>query len=116
MSTAYAAGVLDIEDAMLTAYCRGYCSHRTLQLSSGEEKPGKIIRAGMAAKNAMDFCQQPQYYGKICVAAENSEYSVTRSGNSEAIDEAKEALDARGIFSSVFPVDKAYHSHHMDLV
>ncbi len=111
IAAAYAAGVLNATDAMLIAYYRGYHSHRMLP-SYGTL--GKMMSVGMATKDAEAFCQQPRYRGRICVAAKNSRSSTTLSGDSDAIDEAKAALDTKVVFCRILKVDKAYHSHHMD--
>jgi amino acid adenylation domain-containing protein/thioester reductase-like protein len=110
IAAAYAAGVLDATDAMRIAYYRGYHSHTTPPL---EGRLGKMMSVGMATRDAEDFCQQPRFTGRICVAAKNSSSSVTLSGDADAIDEAKETLDSRHVFARVLKVDKAYHSHHM---
>ncbi|PVH96120.1 hybrid PKS-NRPS PsoA [Periconia macrospinosa] len=113
IAAAYAAGVINATDAILIAYYRGYHSHATLP---SDGKRGKMMSVGMAASDAEDFCQQPRLRGKIVVAAKNSATSVTLSGDADAIEEAKQILDAKTIFNRILVVDKAYHSHHMELI
>jgi amino acid adenylation domain-containing protein len=113
IAAAYAAGVLNATDTMLIAYYRGYHAHRTLL---SKERPGKMMSVGMTTRDAEAFCQQPRYYGKIFIAAHNSKSSITLSGDAEAIDEAKEALNANAIFARILKVDKAYHTAHMDCI
>lgn len=113
IAAAYAAGVLSARDAILIAYYRGYHCHH-IQRSSGES--GKMMAVGMTPKDAQTFCHQTRFLGRIVVAAENSNSSVTLSGDSDAIDEAKVILDESAVFARILKVDNAYHSHHMKVV
>ncbi|KAJ2993411.1 hypothetical protein NUW58_g1849 [Xylaria curta] len=111
IAAAYAAGVLTASDALAIAYYRGYYSHRCRN-----KTPGKMMAIGMAPEEARSFCQQPCFLGKIVVAAENSQSSVTLSGDAEAIETAKGMLDEKTIFARILKTDTAYHSHHMSPV
>lgn len=111
IAAVYAAGYLDARDAICIAYYRGF--HAKLVETQG--KDGKMMAVGMSYDQALEFCEQPRFRGRITVAASNARSSITLSGDSDAIDEAKEALDQQQTFARVLKVDKAYHSHHMQL-
>ncbi|KAK3326511.1 hybrid PKS-NRPS PsoA [Apodospora peruviana] len=113
ISAAYAAGVIGAADAMLIAYYRGYHSSRVQSVGGS---PGKMMAVGMAPEDAEAFCRQPQFQGRVCVAAKNSPSSTTLSGDAVAIDEARAILDNKSVFARALKVDTAYHSHHMERV
>jgi len=110
IGAAYAAGLLSRRDAVGIAYYRGLVAH----LAKGPSgQPGGMMAAGMSPEDAEAFCSQPLFAGRIGVAACNSPSSVTLSGDLDAIQEAKNALDQDKIFARLLKVDTAYHSHHM---
>jgi acyl transferase domain-containing protein len=113
IAAAYAAGVLSARDAILIAYYRGYHCRQT---KNSSERSGKMMAVSMEPQDAQKFCSQSCFQGRIVVAAENSQSSVTLSGDSDAIDEAKIMLDQNGVFARILKVDNAYHSHHMKIV
>ncbi|KAL2756326.1 hypothetical protein ACRALDRAFT_1033186 [Sodiomyces alcalophilus JCM 7366] len=110
IAAAYAAGYLSARDAIRIAYYRGVHSHLA---SSPTGQPGAMMAIGLSFQKAQEFCQRPQFHGRVSVAASNARSSVTVSGDADAILEAKEVLDAEGVFARALQVDKAYHSHHM---
>ncbi|EHK49839.1 polyketide synthase [Trichoderma atroviride IMI 206040] len=110
ISAAYAAGYLKAADAVAIAYYRGVFAH----LAGGpEDRKGKMMAVGMSFEQALFFCKEAQFAGRIQVAASNSRSSVTLSGDEDAIEEAKQLLDQQQTFARVLKVEKAYHSHHM---
>ncbi|KAK1241374.1 hypothetical protein MKX08_001348 [Trichoderma sp. CBMAI-0020] len=110
ISAAYAAGYLKAADAVAIAYYRGVFAH----LAGGpEDQKGKMMAVGMSFEQALFFCKEAQFAGRIQVAASNSRSSVTLSGDEDAIEEAKRLLDQQQTFARVLKVEKAYHSHHM---
>ncbi|KAI1359923.1 hypothetical protein F5Y08DRAFT_349225 [Xylaria arbuscula] len=109
IAASYAAKHLSAEDAIRIAYLRGVYAHMA-QGRQGQE--GSMMAVGMSFEEAERFCRS--YGGRIVVAASNARTSVTLSGDSDGIDEAKRLLDERKIFSRTLKVDTAYHSHHMD--
>ncbi|KAK7750074.1 putative Hybrid PKS-NRPS biosynthetic cluster [Diatrype stigma] len=110
IAAAYAAGYLKASDAIRIAYYRGFHSHLAQSPHGGR---GAMMAVGMSMNDAVAFCELPEFLGRIKVAACNSKSSVTLSGDSDAINEAKEALENENVFARVLQVDKAYHSHHM---
>lgn len=107
---AYAAGVISASDAMAISYYRGY--HAKLARGPGGRKGG-MLAVSISSETAVDFCSQPNWSGRIALAASNSPSSVTISGDIDAIEEAKEHFDKEGVFARRLLVDTAYHSHHM---
>ena len=111
IGAAYAAGVLSAQDAIRIAYYRGVYAH----LAKGENGlSGSMMATGLGIAAAMEFCEQPQFQGRIVVAASNSPTSTTISGDEDAIRDAKTVLDAEQVFARPLKVDTAYHSPHMD--
>ncbi|KAK0644907.1 Hybrid PKS-NRPS synthetase lepA [Lasiodiplodia hormozganensis] len=106
MAALYAAGVLDAADAARIAYYRGLHADAL----PGD---GAMMAVGMGRAAAERFCAAWQE-GRIEVAAVNAPASVTLSGERQAIEAAKRALDADGVFARLLRVDRAYHSKQME--
>ncbi|KAF1965402.1 ketoacyl-synt-domain-containing protein, partial [Bimuria novae-zelandiae CBS 107.79] len=111
IAAAFAAGVISAEDAILNAYYRGL--HSSSACDNGNQ--GTMLAASMSAGDAAAFCNLPQFAGRIKVAAVNSPYDVTISGDADAIADATIGLDDRGISAKRLSVDVAYHSRHMQI-
>ncbi|KAI1324415.1 beta-ketoacyl synthase domain-containing protein [Xylariaceae sp. FL0255] len=110
IAAAYTAGRLSAKDAILISYYRGFGAH----LASGNEgQKGGMLATAMSEVEARDFCNGDQFKGRICVAALNSPTVVTLSGDLDAVNEARDQLEAQSRNSRVLRVDSAYHSHHM---
>ncbi|RYP45085.1 hypothetical protein DL768_008516 [Monosporascus sp. mg162] len=110
IGAAYAAGILNAREAMGIAYYRGMVSGMA---RGPRDQKGGMMAVGMALDDAVAFCNQPEFRGRIQVAACNAPSSVTLSGDLPAICEAKERLVRDGVFARQLQVDTAYHSHHM---
>ncbi|KAK0616902.1 hypothetical protein B0T14DRAFT_435063 [Immersiella caudata] len=110
IGAAYAAGFLSKQDAIKVSYYRGL----SVSTAASTGTPGKMMAVGMSFEEATALCHEPRFAGRIALAASNSPSSMTLSGDSAAIDEAKAALDERQAFARVLKVDTAYHSHHLD--
>lgn len=110
IAAAYAAGLLTKRDAMGISYYRG-CVTNLARGVAGQL--GAMLAASMSSIAAAALCSEPQFKGRINVAASNSPSSVTLSGDKDAILEMKELLDERQVQARVLQVDTAYHSHHM---
>ncbi|KUI71858.1 Polyketide synthase-nonribosomal peptide synthetase [Cytospora mali] len=111
IAAAYASGYLSAQDAIRVAFYRGL--HSALAQSPETGQPGSMMAVGMSLDEATAFCQNSDILSRVAVAASNSPSSVTLSGDSDAILEAKTILDQRGTFTRILQVNKAYHSHHM---
>ncbi|XMA13947.1 hypothetical protein WAI453_006738 [Rhynchosporium graminicola] len=108
IGAAYAAGFISADAAIKIAYYRGFFAHL-----AGAGVEGSMIAVGISRADAVDFCQLPQFSGRVVVAASNSPTSVTMSGNASAILETREYFEGKEIFARILKVDTAYHSHHM---
>ncbi|QLI72968.1 Highly reducing polyketide synthase ACTTS3 [Metarhizium brunneum] len=111
IAAAHASSVIGIATAMQIAYYRGKHAHLA-RGSSGE--PGSMMAVGISYDEAKMFCQQPEYQGRIGVAAVNAPKSVTLLGDLDAIEQAKAHFDDVQVFARQLKVDTAYHSHHME--
>ncbi|KAI4671892.1 putative Hybrid PKS-NRPS biosynthetic cluster [Alternaria triticimaculans] len=111
IAAAYAKGFITRAEAVKIAYYRGYYS-----TMCPSDKPGAMMAAGASAEDANELCDLPMFKGRLCVAAYNSPTAVTLSGDSDAIEQAREILQDEGKFARVLKVDKAYHSSHMEKV
>ena len=110
IAAAYAAGLISAHDAIRIAYYKGFHA----RLSKGaNSRAGGMLAVGISHESASQFCAEPAYKDRICVAAVNAPTSVTLSGDMVAIDEAKAYFDDEKIFARKLNVDTAYHSHHM---
>lgn len=110
VGAAFAAGKINEVDAIKIAYYRGVYT----KLAIGKDgKKGGMIAVGFGYEEGLNFCAMKQFAGRLTVAASNSPESVTLSGDLDAVQEAKEMLDAEGLFNRILRVDTAYHSSHM---
>ncbi|ETS86321.1 hypothetical protein PFICI_00149 [Pestalotiopsis fici W106-1] len=103
---AYAAGVLSLKEAIITAYYRGYAFARN-------EVPGTMAAVG-AGRDVVEQHLKPG----VVIACENSKASVTISGDLEAMEETMAALKQMNpdLFVRQLRVPMAYHSHHMKAI
>lgn len=108
IGAAYAAGILSLESAVVTAYYRGLHMGRGKAESS---TPGSMLAVGIS-KNEAD-ARLKEYQGRISIAAVNSPSSVTLSGDSDAIEHLKGQLLRDKLFVRLLKVEQAFHSHHM---
>ncbi|EAQ88667.1 hypothetical protein CHGG_05286 [Chaetomium globosum CBS 148.51] len=103
IAAAYAAGYLTAESAIRIAYYRGFF----LDMNSVS---GQMLAVGTSHQDARELCELPSLHGKITIAAYNSASSVTLSGDSDAIRDAKEILEDEEKFARILQVNQAYHS------
>ncbi|KAL5362627.1 hypothetical protein BJX96DRAFT_177333 [Aspergillus floccosus] len=110
IAAVYAAGIIDAEDAIKIAYYRGYYAKFAL---GARGHAGRMMAAAMSFDEAEEFCARPQWHGRLVAAASNSPYSVTLSGDIDAIKEAMQIFESEKKFARILRTDTAYHSHHM---
>ncbi|KAK4185845.1 hypothetical protein QBC35DRAFT_502794 [Podospora australis] len=112
IGAAYAAGVLTREEAIITAYYRGYACRLDTE-KSRHQQPGGMAAVGMGRDEVEPFLKPG-----VVVACENSNASTTISGDSSALDETMASLKAAhpDLFVRKLRVATAYHSHHMTAV
>lgn len=117
IGAAYAAGIINFEDAMTIAYHRG----RLIPILK-ERFPtlaGSMMAVGAGKADISPLLERiPLSMGEARIACINSPSSVTVSGDSDAIAELQVLIEAAfpGMFARKLQVDTAYHSHHMNLV
>lgn len=117
IASAYAAGIISLEDAMASAYHRGICSERVATMAkNGTGKKGSMMATSLSVSQAESLLSslKPGHYATV--ACHNSPSNVTISGDDEAIGESKERLDRDVIFARILIVEAAYHSRHMEAV
>lgn len=102
IAAAYAAGVLTRREAIIAAYYRGYACARC-------KIPGTMAAVGMGR----DKVEQHLKSG-VVLACENSNASVTISGDLKAVEETMDSLKQAhpDLFVRQLRVPIAYHSHH----
>ncbi|KAJ4293521.1 hypothetical protein N0V90_008804 [Kalmusia sp. IMI 367209] len=117
IGAAYAAGIIDFDDAMTVAYHRG----RLIPILK-EKFPaldGSMMAVGAGQNDISPLLERiPSSAGEAKIACINSPSSVTVSGDTDAIVELQKIIEEvhPGMFARKLQVDTAYHSHHMNLV
>ncbi|KAF2710675.1 putative polyketide synthase [Pleomassaria siparia CBS 279.74] len=107
IGAAYASGLLSAPEAIVVAYCRG--------MAVKESAPfGSMLAVGLGAEEVRQHLSG--FEDRIFIACENSPNSVTLSGLSEAISEAKARFDTEPIFARELKTGRAYHSPQMTSV
>ncbi|KAI8168048.1 Polyketide synthase [Colletotrichum sp. SAR 10_70] len=106
IAAAYAAGVLTLKEAIIVAYYRGFTAKRL-------KKQGAMAAIGLGRDQVTPFL-----VAGVTIACENSNSSVTLSGDVEPLDSVCHAIkEAKpNALVRLLKVDKAYHSHHMRVV
>jgi malonyl CoA-acyl carrier protein transacylase/acyl carrier protein len=110
IAAAYAAGYITAEDAIRTAYYRGFHSKHA---AGKDGQKGAMLVCYLTPREAKAFCELPEFRGRILPAAYNSPSAATLSGDADVIDLALARLEEQGTFARKLKVDRAYHSHHM---
>lgn len=72
-----------------------------------------MLAVNSTAEDLEELCHDPVFFGRVCVAAQNSDSSFTLAGDEQAIDEMQILLDDEHKFNRRLRVDVAYHSDHM---
>ncbi|KAI1081301.1 polyketide synthase-like protein [Whalleya microplaca] len=104
IAAAYAAGLLTMKQAILTAYFRGYVVGKLPSC-------GSMMAVGMSAQDAESLITGPAGVSVACVNAPNS---VTLSGSSSSIEILLDAMQGLNIFSRKLETGgRAYHSPMM---
>ena len=111
IAAAYAAGVLTARDAIYVAYYRGF--HCKRSASPNGQTKGAMLAVGTSIQDALDLCADPEFAGRVNVAASNSFDSVTISGDEDGIEELRVIFEDENKFARRLKVDQAYHSSHM---
>ncbi|KAL8717594.1 MAG: hypothetical protein Q9225_005174 [Loekoesia sp. 1 TL-2023] len=112
IAAAYAAGALSHTVALSVSYHRGFIAK---ECKHDDNNGGAMLAVGLGIEEVQGYVTQ-LHTGSVTVACINSLKSTTISGDRSAIDELKEILDAKAVFSRELKVEVAYHSHHMQKV
>ncbi|KAH0438713.1 polyketide synthase [Colletotrichum camelliae] len=106
IAAAYAAGVFTLKEAIIVAYYRGFTAKRL-------KKQGAMAAIGLGRDQVTPFL-----VAGVTIACENSNSSVTLSGDVEPLEGVCNAIkEAKpDVLVRLLKVDKAYHSHHMRAV
>jgi acyl transferase domain-containing protein/acyl carrier protein len=107
IAAAYAAGILNLEDAVKVIFHRS----RTQEATAGK---GKMVAVELGAQQAEQAVAE--YRGRLAVAAFNAPTSVTLSGDADALEELLPALEKREVYCRYLRLNYAFHCHHMDPV
>ena len=107
MAAAWAAGAIDLADAIFMAFHRGQLQHRLTGT-------GRMLAAGIDAERAAKFVADHE--GAISIAAINSRTSVTLAGSSETLEQIARELERDGQFCRLLPVEIPYHSPGMESI
>lgn len=101
-AAAYACGALTAEEAIFTATRRGISN-----ASSSYERKGSMAAVGLGRDEV-----GPHLVPGVDIACENSQCSITISGDTEAVEKVIENLRASqpGVFTRMLRVEKAFHS------
>ena len=105
VAAAYAAGVLNLEQAIQVCYHRS----RLQQTINGQ---GRMLATGLSEDQAQELLAELE--GLISIASINSRSSVVLSGDPVALEEIAGFLDQENIFQRFLHVQVAYHSYQME--
>lgn len=106
IAASYAAGLISAPAAIVASYYRGYCL-RNLGPSGGSM---------LAVGKGVDDLDLSKLGPNLSVACENSPNSVTLSGPSAEIEQAREMFTAQQVFAREVRTGMAYHSKYMQSV
>jgi len=107
VASAYASGMLSLEDAVKVIYYRSKLQQRT----SGE---GKMVAVGLSEQEAIHYINESNL--TISIAAINSPSSVTLVSDEASLEAICKQLDEKEIFYKYLQVKVPYHSHYMDRI
>ena len=100
IAAAYASGAISLEEALVSAYYRGYVTR------------DQTLIGGMAAVG-LGVAEVSKYVTEgVVIACDNSPSSVTLSGDVEALADVLDAIraDKPDVLARKLKVDMAYHS------
>jgi acyl transferase domain-containing protein/NADPH:quinone reductase-like Zn-dependent oxidoreductase len=117
IGAAYAAGIINFEDAMTIAFHRG----RLIPILKKKfpDLDGCMMAVGAGVADIQPLIDRVSSGGgEVRIACINSPSSVTVSGDAAAVAELQIIIEEAlpGMFARKLQVDTAYHSHHMNLV
>lgn len=105
VSSAYLAGVLDLESALLVSYQRS-------RIQSKAAGIGGMLAVGISQEAVQKYLNA--HGDLVSIAAINGASAITLAGDSDALGKIANQLSAEGIFNRELQVEVAYHSPTMD--
>lgn len=105
-ATAYAAGVLSLEQALHVGY------HRSQILARAAGVGGGMLAVGLSADEAQALIAP--YRDRVTIAAINAPKNVTLAGDLDALAEISTLLQVKSVFNRPLKVEVAYHSAYMN--
>ncbi|MFK7770068.1 MAG: SDR family NAD(P)-dependent oxidoreductase [Mariniblastus sp.] len=105
LGSAYAAGVLSLEDAMLVSF------HRS-QLQAETAGQGGMLAIGLGKQAALEKIADCSKL--VSLAAVNGPTSVTLAGYTNSLKRIEAELTEEGVFAKMLAVEIPYHSPMMD--
>ena len=104
VTSAFAAGVYTLEEAVRISYHRSH-------LQQSMARQGAMLAVGLAEAEAERLLTDSP---GVSIAAINSFGAVTLSGDTAQLQKIAAGLEARGVFNKFLRVEVAYHSPQMD--
>ncbi len=105
VASAYAGGILDLEQAILVIYERSRIQAKAAGL-------GKMLAVGLSEAGAKEVLRGRE--ATVSIAAVNGPSAVTLSGAAEGITAIAAELEKKGVFNRILKVEVPYHSPAMD--
>ncbi|WP_367847704.1 SDR family NAD(P)-dependent oxidoreductase [Rhodoferax sp. WC2427] len=105
VGSAWASGVLSLEDAIRVSYQRA-------KLQATTAGQGGMLAVGLSEADALALIESTQ--GKVEIAAINGPTAVTLAGDEASLSDLAGRLEVRSIFNRRLKVEVAYHSRYMD--
>ncbi|WP_136684464.1 type I polyketide synthase [Falsirhodobacter xinxiangensis] len=105
VSSAHAAGVLSLEDALRV-------SHLRAKLQATTAGQGAMLAVGLSPAAAASYLAGHE--ALVSIGAANGPASITLAGDAAALEDIAARLTDDGIFNRMLQVETAYHSPVMD--
>ena len=109
VAAAWAAGALDLEQAVKVIYHRSHAQAKTAGA-------GRMAAAAMSQTDISSLIDGLKLSNEVSVAGINSPKSVTLSGPLEALKSIEECFEEQGLFYRILDLNYAFHSASMDPV
>ncbi|MFO0727907.1 MAG: SDR family NAD(P)-dependent oxidoreductase [Myxococcota bacterium] len=105
VASAYAGGLLDLEQAILVIYERSRIQAKAAGM-------GKMLAVGLSEAGAREAIRGRE--AEVSIAAVNGPSAVTLSGSADGITAIAAELEQKGVFNRILKVEVPYHSPAMD--
>jgi len=107
VAAAWAAGTLNLEQAVKVIYHRSHAQAKTAGA-------GRMAAAAMSREDVTSLINELGFAEEITIAGINSPKSVTLSGSFEVLKSIEESFEDQGVFFRLLDLDYAFHSASMD--